>query len=81
MNNPPNQSCSNCRYWLDISVQATAEAPAGLPVPGPCRFKPPVVLSAGTSAFPMTDPTQWCGKWDAPGIVHLPKGLHPLEDK
>jgi len=81
MNNPPNQSCSNCRYWLDISVPATAEAPAGLPVPGPCRFKPPVVLSAGTSAFPMTDPTQWCGKWDAPNQVQLPKGLHPLEDK
>lgn len=56
------QRCGNCRFYQDRSEAGDASQW------GACRRYPPqwlTVEESTTADFAQTDPSEWCGEWNA----------------
>lgn len=51
------EKCCDCKFWERHSYP-----PIKL---GSCHFGPPTGVANGGVAFPVTNETDWCGKWES----------------
>jgi len=64
---PTDQSCNNCRFYLNIPV-ATGEKPSGK-----CRRFPPLRIAPNTGSYSPVTADSWCGEWSALTAADLPE--------
>jgi hypothetical protein len=65
-----SNTCKSCRFYKSDPLQRGS---------GSCRVNPPTAFVLADSrgqplvmgAFPMTQETNWCGKWEALEILEL----------
>ncbi len=50
------KKCETCAYWDEIYKDRTA---------GTCHFSAPIIMVDSAFIWPKTNPSDWCGKWEA----------------
>lgn len=67
-----DESCNNCRFWLDSPQKKLCRynPPAVMTIPQPDPLRPDGVTMKIVGVFPAITADQWCGKYEpkrAPG--------------
>lgn len=58
MNQPPNQSCSNCISFVEKPILTDTQ------LLGFCCNAPPTRIDKGAASFPTVSATTWCRVWN-----------------